>query len=63
MSNKIKVEKALEVIQSFGLEDVFRNPEEVYKDMRNVELFELAELITDMSNTINKVREILEDEL
>ncbi len=63
MSNKAKVEKAIQRIHELGLEDVIHNPENIYQEMRNESLFELAELITDMSNAIYDLRDILEGEL
>lgn len=62
MTNKEKVYRAKELIRNLGLEDVRRTDDETYQIFANVTLFELAGLITELTNAIYDLRDIMESE-
>lgn len=63
MTDRRKIEEALKRIDDECLEcleDAGADAEAMYQGIRDETLFEVAELIADMANTIHDVRHILE---
>lgn len=62
MTSKEKISKSLELIKRASYKDQRVNANEIYEAFREVELFEIAEDLTNLLNLVYDLREVLEDE-
>ena len=61
MSDREKIDTALEMIQQAGYRKDKIDPDDAYREMKRMELEEVAEEMSIMLNLINDIRETLED--
>ena len=61
MSDKEKVQKALEIIYGIDLQNEIVSPKDIYKNFKHLSLADIAKMISILNNCIYEVREVLED--
>jgi hypothetical protein len=60
--DSVKVEKALERIKSLGLKEEIRTVDDVFDEMKDLTLFELADTFCGCSNLLCELIDLLESE-
>jgi hypothetical protein len=60
--DSIKVGKALRRIKSLGLKDEIATIEDVFDEMKNYTLFEIADTFSEISNLLYELKDLLESD-
>lgn len=57
-----KINKALSLIKEAGIKDEIVTERDVYEEMKNATLCEVAEILVTLTNLVYEVREVLESD-